>query len=348
MKLFKQIIIILVVFFKTETLFSQNNLFDVDNIKIEKNNNITNDALANNAIKKGFNQLTKKILLKDDSKKLLDLNFSSIKQLVTYYQITSISKEKDNKEILNFNIRFDKNKIHDLFYKKGISYSEILKKELYILPIIVRNNEIYIFNSNFYYKNWNIVYENDLIEFILPLENIEIIKYINDYKTNLINLDVVKLFTGYSNKNLAFVLIDDNKNDVKKIHIKSVIEKKKISKNLFFDKQNKLINNFDENVIIEIKKELINLIKSENLIDIRTPFFLNAKFNLSKKSNLVRLNSIIEKIDSIENIYVQEFNKDYMNLRIKYLGKLEKIISQLKKENIDLQLVNDQWIIKTL
>ena len=27
---------------------------------------------------------------------------------------------------------------------------------------------------------------------------------------------------------------------------------------------------------------------------------------------------------------------------------LEKIISQLKKENIDLQLVNDQWIIKTL
>ncbi len=348
MKLFKQIIIILVVFFKTETLFSQNNLFDVDNIKIEKNNNITNDALANNAIKKGFNQLTKKILLKDDSKKLLDLNFSSIKQLVTYYQITSISKEKDNKEILNFNIRFDKNKIHDLFYKKGISYSEILKKELYILPIIVRNNEIYIFNSNFYYKNWNIVYENDLIEFILPLENIEIIKYINDYKTNLINLDVVKLFTGYSNKNLAFVLIDDNKNDVKKIHIKSVIGKKKISKNLFFDKQNKLINNFDENVIIEIKKELINLIKSENLIDIRTPFFLNTKLNLSKKSNLVRLNSIIEKIDSIENIYVQEFNKDYMNLRIKYLGKLEKIISQLKKENIDLQLVNDQWIIKTL
>ena len=348
MKSFKQIMIILVVFFKTETLFSQNNLFDVDNIKLEKNNNITNDALANKAIKKGFNQLTNKILLKEDSKKLSDLNFSSIKQLVTYYQITNISKEKDNKEILNFNVRFDKNKIHDLFYKKGISYSEILKKELYILPVIFRNNEIYIFNSNFYYKNWNIVYENDLIEFILPLENIEIIKYINDYKTNLINLDVKRLFTGYSNKNLAFVLINDNQNDGKKIYIKSVIEEKKISKNLFFDKQKKLTNNFDEKVIIEIKKELINLIKSENLIDIRTPFFLNAKFNLNKKTNLVKLNSIIKKIDSIENIYVQEFNKDYMNLRIKYLGKLEKIISQLKKENIDLQLVNDQWIIKTL
>ena len=37
-----------------------------------------------------------------------------------------------------------------------------------------------------------------------------------------------------------------------------------------------------------------------------------------------------------------------MNLRIKYLGNLEKIISQLKRENIDLKLINDTWVIKTL
>ena len=37
-----------------------------------------------------------------------------------------------------------------------------------------------------------------------------------------------------------------------------------------------------------------------------------------------------------------------MNLRIKYFGKLDKIITLLKRKNIDLQLINDQWIIKTL
>jgi len=37
-----------------------------------------------------------------------------------------------------------------------------------------------------------------------------------------------------------------------------------------------------------------------------------------------------------------------MDLKIKYLGKLDKIIDQLKKAKIDLQLANDQWIIKTL
>ena len=37
-----------------------------------------------------------------------------------------------------------------------------------------------------------------------------------------------------------------------------------------------------------------------------------------------------------------------MNLRIKYLGKLDNIISQLKKENINLKMIKDQWIIRTL
>ena len=60
------------------------------------------------------------------------------------------------------------------------------------------------------------------------------------------------------------------------------------------------------------------------------------------------MNSRIKDIDSIEGIYVQEFNKNYMDLKIKYLGKLNKIINQFKKEKIDLQLINDQWIIKTL
>ena len=87
---------------------------------------------------------------------------------------------------------------------------------------------------------------------------------------------------------------------------------------------------------------------SENLIDIRTPSFINARLNLDRKTNLVEFNSRVKNIDLVENIYVQEFNKDYMNLRIKYLGKLEKMINQLKKNNISLKLINDQWIIKTL
>ena len=347
MKLYKQIIFILVVFFKTETLFSENNLFNVNNIQIKKKNEITNNILADQAIKEGFDQLIEKILLINDSKKLSDLSLPSIKQLVTYYRIINTSNRDDKEEYVNFNVSFNKEKIHDLFYKRGISYSEIADKELYILPLLIKNNEIFIFNKNFFYKNWNKVYKNNLIEFILPLENIEIIQNINSLKNDLINLNIDNLFKEYMNKNLAFILIEDNVSVEKKIYIKTKIQGKKISKSLNLE-PNTTNDNFYENIITEIKKELIDLVKSKNLIDVRVPSFLNVRLNINKDNNLVKLNSKINKIDIIENIYVQEFNKDYMNLRIKYLGKLEKIISLFKVENVELKLINDQWIIETL
>ena len=348
MKFYKLIIIILIVFFKTEAIFSENSLFSVNNIQLEKKDKISQNILADQAIKSGFKQLIEKILLEGESNKLSDLSFSSIKKLVSYYQVTEVPDESRTKKLVNFSVTFDKDKIHNLFYEKGISYSEISDKELYILPLLIKNNEIFIFNNNFFYEKWNEVYENDLIEFIVPLENIEIIQNINNYKNNIIELDLKKIFKEYSDKNLALILIEDNNSSNNKIYIKTIIQGKKISKNLNFQKKNSNSNNYYEEAIEEIKKELINLVKSKNLIDIRTPSFLNAKLNINKYSNLVELNLRIKNIDLIENIYVQEFNKDYMKLRIKYLGKLEKIINQLKQKKIDLKLINDQWIIKSL
>ena len=343
---FHKLLFIIIVFFKTETLFSKNDLFIVNNIQIEKNDKITNTALSELAIKKGFNQLISKILLDQDMYKLSNLNFSTIKQLVRYYQITNIP-EKQNDKLLNFNISFDKNRIHDLFYKKEILYSEITDKELYILPILIKGNDILIFSNNYFYENWNNIKNYDLIEFILPIEKIEIIKNINDNKSNLISLNISEIFEEYGNKNLALILIEDNNNSSEKIYIKTILQKKEISKNLEIKKQKLNTTEFYTKIIFETKKELTNLVKSNNLIDIRVPAFLNTKLDLNKKSNLVELNKRVKNIQSIENIYVQEFNKDYMNLRIKYLGKLNKLINNLKKENINLQLINDQWIIKT-
>jgi len=347
MKFYKKIIFILIVFFKTETLFSENSFFNVNNIELEKKDKMTNNTLVEQAIKKGFNQLTNRILLNEDKDKLSKMNFPSIKELVTYYQITNISEEKKN-ELVNFSITFDKEKIHNLFYEKGILYSEISDKEIYILPVFIQKDEIYIFNNNFFYENWNLIYKNELIEFILPIENIETIRNINEFKKNLPNLILANLFEEYKNKNLALILIEDNKTPNNKIFIKTVIQGKNIAKSLVIKNDSLDTEKFYEKIITETKRELINLIKSNNLIDVRTPFFLNVKLNLSKKNNLVELHSRIKNIDIIENIYVQELNKDYMNLKIKYLGKLDKIIHQLKKQNIDLQLINDQWTIKTL
>ena len=346
MKLLKQIILILVIFLKTGNLLSDNNLFNVNNIILEKTGNISNNQLANKAIKKAFDQLLNKVLLQKDISKISNLSFSNVRNLVMYYNISKNSEIERNK--VSFNVAFNKDKIHDLLYKNEISYSYITDKEFYILPILIRKNDIYIFSNNYFYENWDTVNKNDLIEFILPAENIEIIQNVNQSRNNLLSLKLSSLLKEHLNKNVALVLIEKNEDKKNKVFLKARIQNKIISKSLN-------IKNNDNNeiaemnkIIFEVKDNLINLVKSQNLIDIRTPSFLNAKLALNKNSNLVILNTRIRNIDLIENIFVQDFNKDYVNLKIKYLGKLEKIIYQLSKEKISLKLINDQWLIKTL
>ena len=191
MKLFFKISLILIVFFKTGNLLSDNNIFNVNNIVIEKKDNISNEQLANQAIKRGFYQLTNRVLLKDDVTKVSDLDFLKIKELVTYYNISK--NIEDNTDRVKFSVTFDKDKIHDLFYTRGISYSDITDKEFYILPIRINKDKIFIFSNNYFYENWNEVNENELIEFILPLENIEIIQIINRSKNSLLDLELTPI-----------------------------------------------------------------------------------------------------------------------------------------------------------
>jgi len=348
MKFCKLIIIILIVFLKTGNVFSNNNIFNVNNIELVKNSKSSNDELANLAIKKGFEKLIKKVLLEEDIKKLSEFKFSQMKELVMYYQVLNKVTENNGVEKINFNIFFDKNKIHNLFYKKNISYSEIINKELYLLPILKKNGQIYIFNNNFFYDNWNKIYSSELIEFILPLENIEIIQNVNQNKDNLLNLELNNLFEEYSNKNSALIIIEDKNSTEQKIYFKVKILGKNIVKNINIKKIDLSEEKFYEKIIIEIKKEIINLTKSENLIDIRTPSFLNAQLDVTNYSNLVELNLRLKKIDLIENIYVQKFNNNTVYLKLKYLGKLDKITKLLEDEKIFLKLAGDQWRIKII
>ena len=217
-----------------------------------------------------------------------------------------------------------------------------------MIPIHKKENKIYIFNRNFFYEKWNEIYKNDLIEIILPVENIESIQYINSNQDNLFNIDLEDLFKEYKNKNLVLILIEDTNLKQEKIYLRMQILSKKIDKALVVKKSNITQIDFYKKIINETSKELENIIKSQNLIDVRIPSFLNTKLFINKKNNLAELNRRLKNIGLIENIFVQELNSEHVLLKIKYLGKLDKIISQLKKQNIILNFENDLWSIKIL
>ena len=349
MKSFKLITIILVIFLKTGNVLSESTLFNVNNIEISGNLSSNNEFFSNEAIKKGFDELINKVLQDKDKNKIKNLNSNQIKDLVLYYQILDFTKDiKKNKVIKKFNIFFDKEKVHNLFYNLEISYSDIKQYEIIFLPLHKKNDKLYVYNQNYFYENWNKIDKDDLVEFILPLEKIEILQVINTYKDNLFDINIENIFREYSKKNFALVIIEENDLGRSKVFLKTNIMGKNINKSLMFKNIEKKRVNFYDDLIIVSKNEIVNLVKSQNLIDIRTPSFINIKFLISKKNNLVELDNRIKEIDLIENLYFLEINKKYALLKIKYLGKIGKIIDQLKEQNILLELNNDQWSLKII
>ena len=348
MKFYKIFIIILAFFIKTETIISSENIFYVNNIELIKDAKTSSEELTNKAIAKGFERLGEKILLTEDIKKLSILKFSQIKDLVSYYQITTKNDGSEKTDTKIYNIFFDKDKIHNLFFNLGIFYSEISNKEFYFLPVLKKDDQSFIYNKNFFYQNWNFINQNKIIEFILPIENIEVIQKINKKKENLLDLDLGEIFKEYSNNNYGIVFIDINNPKREKIYLKTKILGKDIDKSLEIKNSNLENEIYYEKIISEVSVAILNLVKSQNLIDVRTPSFLNTKLIINKKNNLEVLNKRIKKIDAINNIYVQELNKDYILIKLKYLGKLEKIISQLKKNRIILEQRENEWSLKII
>ena len=346
MKSYKLYIYILIVFLKTGNVLSNPNIFHVNNITVEEKSNVSNDVLANQAIQKGFKELINKILLKEDLIRLGELQYSAIKELVSYYQVSNKISDVSELKQTNFNITFDKDKMHHLFHKKGISYSKISDNELFILPILKKNDKIFIYNQNFFYDNWNENSDIKLIEHILLLENIEIVQNINLNKNNLLNLNLANLFTEYPEKNIALIIIEENNTNIEKVYFKTRILGTNFIKNINIKRLNLNEKEFYKKIIVKTKQEISNLIKSQNLIDIRTPSFLKVKLKIDEKNNLVELNKRFKKVDSVENVYIQKFNNDIVILKIKYLGKLDKIIRQMDSQKITLKLFGDQWNIK--
>ena len=73
-------------------------------------------------------------------------------------------------------------------------------------------------------------------------------------KNNLINLEVIKLFEEYSNKNLTLVILEENKSKIERAFIKARIQNKQITKNLSFKNQGLNTITFNEKLIVDIKK----------------------------------------------------------------------------------------------
>ena len=334
---------ILIILFKTGNVLSDNNIFNVNNIEISLETSKNKEKLVNKAFQKAFSELINRLLMKEDYKKFSNIDLAQIKKLISYYQVLNQDEEITDNNNIKVNVSFDKNRMHNFFYDKNILYSDIINTEVILFPLLKKEDQYFIYTKNYFYEKWNEEKFDNLIQYTLPAENIENIQKINSNKNNIYKLKVADFFREYESDNIVFDNIEIN-NKSAEVFLSTRIEGKIINKSLNINKK----ENFNEiffykEVILEINNVIKDLIKSQNLIDVKTPSFLNVEIQLNKKSNLVEFSNRLNKIDLIDNFYVQELNKDYVMIKIKYLGKINKIINKLKDEKIDLKMIAGQW-----
>lgn len=336
--------LIIVFFAQTKNVFSNTTLFSVDNIAIDSKNNQTKEEQLDYAFKVGFEELVKKIVVQKDLKEALNVNLNDIKNLVSSYQIVE-NKKKDQKIFVN--LLFDRERINEFFYIKKIPYADISSTKILLFPILKKEDNFNLFAKNYFFDNW--LKENKdqkkLIEYILPLESAELMQLTN--RKNIESIAAEDLVSDYEIENY-FILIIEPSDEVVEVFLKGKVFNNKIVKNfkLRYESNNKKL--IYEDTIKDIKQEINEIWKSQNLIDVGTPTFLNITLDIKNNNDLLNLKKALNNIDIIENYRVLELNKNYAKIKIKYLGGIEKIKNKFFKEDISISIINNQWKLKLI
>ena len=343
MKYFKFTFIILIILFKSGNNLYAESIFTVNNIQVNKNSFKNKEELINIAFRKGFEKLNNKILLEKDYLKTKNISLRIIKNLVSHYQIV----KNDDENVKNFeivNLYFKRDKMYNFYSKNNIKYSDVTGKILKILPVLILEDQTFIYDRNFFYENWlKIEKQNksENIEYIFPLENLETIETIKKNQNNLETINLIDIFEKDNEKDNLLIIIDYHKQQTK-IFLKGIISSKKIVKNLSLE--NKSEKNIEYPKILKfLKKEILELVKSQNIIDIGAPAFLNINLTLNNQKDLFLFQNILSEIDLIETFNVREFNNKFAYINIKYYGKINKIKEKLIEKKIDINFKNNQW-----
>lgn len=340
------ILSIIVFLFKTETVFSAETIYDVNNIQVsgKLNNNLDNNKLIEEAFRKAFLIFINKTLLEKDIETLSKTNIQIIKDFIFTHQITSQKKSIDEEIILTVNVKFDPKKINNYLSINNISYADISEISISILPILRKENNLFIFSDNFFYNEWNKT-ENDkknteaqLINYNLALENAEDLFYINNNKENLELIDINKLNSLSEEKNKIFLIFTLNEDT--KVFIKAYFNEKEVIKNIILNNN----STDDYNSLIMNVKDLINQIwKEQNLIDINTPAYLDIIFDIKKINDFLKFRTFLDTIDIIDNYSILEITNKYAKIRMKYKGKISNLREKFLNEKININIENNEW-----
>jgi hypothetical protein len=327
---------------------SEENLFTINDINIKGtvDVNFSRDKYINKAFLNSFEILMSKILLTKDSQKIKDIKLKKIKNLINKFQIIEESYRKEEYSI-SIKIFYNEDKVKNFLSEKNISFTQAENISAVFYPVLIRDNEIENFNNNFFYKNWiETKIKNQLITYILPLEDLEDHTKLLEMKNKIEDLDVDYLVNKYSIENYVFILIDYEEPKLK-IYLKTKFNNNKTSKNIYYDLES--LNNEEELSLIlkNLKIKITDLWKEDNIINLLMPLSIKLRFQHNNLENLDKLKNAFFKINIIKKYTLEKFDINNSSFKIYYYGNPKKLSTQLLKHGYKLKNNQGNWQLYT-
>ena len=309
--------------------------------------NFNKNKIIDEGFAQAFNQLMLSTVQSKDHQKLKKIPLNQIKSMIETF---SIKEEKFVNEIyyIKLNVSFNKKIIFDLLEKKNIFPSLPVKKDIIFMPIILdqNGNKIKMFSENIIYNLWNSnIKKYDLLNYILPTEDLEDLNLVKKNIENLENFEFNEISKKYNLESYIVSIFFIGSDQVRLLS-KISLDNKKILKNI-------LIKNIDFNSNTEINRLIEGLKitfedywKSQNEINtsVRLPLTISVK-----NTNNIKIYQFEEKLsnlDLIYNYYIYKFDNQNNIYKIIFNGTPDKFIDVMKNNNYEFETINKIWVMK--
>ena len=262
----------------------------------------------------------------------------------------SIKEEKFINQIyyLNLDVTFNKKKIFEFLEKKNVFPSLLIKNKIFLLPIIIdeSKDEILVFFDNFIFKNINEnIQSNELLEYVLPSEDLEDLKLIKDNIKNIENYDFSKIINKYFLDDYVIILLFKNYDQFR------VLSKINFNKKVFIDNktfpdlnlteienQNKLVQKMK--TTYEDQWKMINEINTS----IKLPLTILIENNESLK--LSKFEKILTEQDLIYDFNIVKFDHKKIIYKIILNGSPDVFFANMSNFGYQFEFKDQVWVLK--
>ncbi len=344
------IIFFLIVLFIILTVSKANSsIFKVSDIEITEpfNSKFKKKKIIDKAIKLAFEKLLNMSISSYEKNKITGFKVSEIRNLIDSFNIKN-EKFINNTYNATFEINFNKQNTFLFIEKRYIFPSAPIARNIIVLPILVdiKSQSLSIFNQNPFFTHWNSNIKNyHLIDYILPAEDIDVVKVLNDNISKLEDYDFSQITKSYNTDDYIICLIYKQKDSFKIFSKIKFNEKLKIKSKIFPDK---LALSDEELVklINEIKQIYEDEWKEINKINRSVKLPINLSMNSLEFKKNDQFERFLSSIDQVSKYSIKSFNNNNVNYKIIFNGSPKQFLSIAEKNNFIIDTAKQIWKVE--